>query len=187
MPSGFLKALKKVGLVEVDEPVDAPAAADQPEPADAPASSPPPPAPVSAPADSASTEIVEALPLEQVYADRQIPQCPYPAEKLLKVLTGLRAMDAATRRAAISAMDAADDSWRIEDVLLDAEHKIKALEARKQTLAAQANAADSEAAARVRAREQQQQDAVESVRKQIADLQGLMEREVAKATADKAA
>jgi hypothetical protein len=116
-----------------------------------------------------------------------VPSSPYPAEQLLKVLAGLRAMDVATRKAAISAMDAADDSWRIEDVLLDAERKIKALQARKQMLAAQAQAAEAEAAARVREREAQQQTVLDSVRKQIADLQALMEREVAKATGDKAA
>jgi hypothetical protein len=174
MPSGFLKALKKVGLIELEEPADPVLPAEVAAPL-----APPPPAVLG--------EIVEALPLEQIYADGQVPQCPYPAEKLLKVLAGLKAMDLATRKAAISAIDAADDTWRIEDVLLDAEHKIKALQTRKQMLAAQAQAADAEAAARVRDREQQQQDALESVRKQIADLQALMEREVAKATADKAA
>jgi hypothetical protein len=189
MPSGFLKALKKVGLIDVDESVDSAAAAAEPSSAPAPANvaraAPPP---VSVPDDPAVTaEIVEAIPLEQIYSDGQVPACPYPAEKLLKVLGGLKAMDLATRKAAIAAMDDADDSWRIEDVLLDAECKIKALETRKKLLAAQAQAADAEAAARVNERETQQQQALESVRKQIADLQALMEREVSKASADKAA
>ena len=43
------------------------------------------------------------------------------------------------------------------------------------------------ASERVRERERQQQEAVVSVRQQIAELQALMEREVEKATADKAA
>jgi hypothetical protein len=188
MPSGFLKALKKVGLIDVDEAVDAaPAAADaMPPPVETARAAP---APVSAPVVEAAVaaEIVESIPLEQIYADGQVPSCPYPAEKLLKVLGGLKAMDVATRKAAVAAMDAADDSWRIEDVLLDAECKIKALETRKKMLAAQAQAADAEAAARVSEREAQQQSALDSVRKQIADLQALMEREVTKATADKAA
>jgi len=183
MPSGFLKALKKVGLVEVDEAAETPAPMPDPTPApDEPAVDASP-----APSEAVSTEIAEALPLDQIYADGQVPPCPYPAEKLLKVLGGLKAMDLNTRKAAISAMDAADDSWRIEDVLLDAERKIKALQARKQMLVAQTQAAESEAAARVHERDSQQQGALDAVRKQIADLQAMMEREVAKATADKAA
>lgn len=180
MPSGFLKALRKVGLVEVEEPVveSAPAAGEPapPEPVDA------GPVPAAVP-----TEIIEALPFEQIYADGQVPPCAYPAEKVLKVLAGLRAMDLQTRKAAINAIDAADDSWRIEDVILDAERKIKALQSRKQMLSAQTQAAEAEAATSVRDREARQQSALDSVRKQIADLQALMEREVAKATADKAA
>jgi hypothetical protein len=191
MPSGFLKALKKVGLIDVDEPVDAASAVSDASPPSAQASvaraatSAPAEEPLSA--DLVSADIVESIPLEQIYADGQVPSCPYPAEKLLKVLAGLKAMDVGTRRAAIAAMDAADDSWRIEDVLLDAECKIKALQTRKKMLAAQAQASDAEAAARVSEREAQQQQALDNVRKQIADLQALMEREVAKATADKAA
>jgi hypothetical protein len=187
MPSGFLKALKKVGLIDVDEAADATAVAGDASPPPVAAASAPQTAPVSAPIEAASAEIVESIPLEQIYADGQVPPCPYPAEKLLKVLGGLKAMDVATRRAAVAAMDAADDSWRIEDVLLDAECKIKALETRKKMLAAQAQAADTEAAARISEREAQQQQALDNVRKQIADLQALMEREVAKAAADKAA
>jgi len=180
MPSGFLKALKKVGLVEVEETeVESVLAAGEPASAQPVAAAPP--------AAGVPTEIVEAMPLEQIYSDGQVPSCPYPAEKLLRVLAGLRAMDLATRKAAINAMDAADDSWRIEDVMLDAERKIKALQTRKQMLVAQTQAAESGAAARVREREAQQQSAVDSVRKQIAELQALMEREIAKATADKAA
>ena len=187
MPSGFLKALKKVGLIDVDEAVDAAPAAVEAVPPRAESASAAPAA-VATPVEAAvAAEIVESIPLEQIYADGQVPPCPYPAEKLLKVLGGLKAMDVATRKAAIAAMDAADDSWRIEDVLLDAECKIKTLETRKKMLAAQAQAADSEAAARVSEREAQQQSALDSVRKQIADLQALMEREVSKATADKAA
>jgi len=187
MPSGFLKALKKVGLIDVDDPVDAASGAGDTAPPPAQASAPPAAAVPASVETLSATDIVESVPLEQIYADGEVPSCPYPAEKLLKVLAGLRAMDVGTRRAAIAAMDAADDSWRIEDVLLDAECKIKVLESRKKMLASQAQAADTEAAARVSERETQQQQALDNVRKQIADLQALMEREVAKATADKAA
>jgi hypothetical protein len=140
-------------------------------------------APVDAPAVDA--EIVEKLPLDDIYAQGNVPASPYPAEKLLRVLGGLRAMDANTRKAAIMAMDAADDSWTIEDVLLDAERKIKAMQERKSLLVAQARAADEQAKSEISAREQKQQQSVAAIRQQMTDLQALMEREVEKATADK--
>ncbi|MEO7432565.1 MAG: hypothetical protein ABIR62_11135 [Dokdonella sp.] len=178
MANGLLKALKKVGLVQIAEDeatpetqVAEPVVEAMPEP---------PPA-------TLTSEVAEQVPFDQIYAQGEVPACPYPAEKLLKVLNGLRAMDATTRKAAVSAMDEADDTWAIEDVLLDADRKMKALEARKRLLVAQARAADADATQRVRERDKQQQEAVVSVRQQIADLQALMEREVAKATADKSA
>lgn len=180
MSSGLLNALKKVGLVQVtDEEVAMPEAAPAPAPiADSEA---------TATAGEPAAPIVEQRPLERLYADEGVPPCVYPAEKLLKVLAGLRAMDASTRRAAVGAMDEADDAWAIEDVLLDADRKIKVLEAHKQRLATQARACMAEADERVRERDRQQQEAVASVRQQIAELQALMEREVEKASADKAA
>jgi hypothetical protein len=178
MASGLLKALKRVGLVQIAEDEAVPAA-DAPEPViDA--------APEPLPA-AVSADVAEQVPFDQIYAQGDVPACPYPAEKLLKVLNGLRAMDATTRKAAVTAMDEADDTWAIEDVLLDADRKMKALDGRKQLLIAQAHAADAEATQRVRERDKQQQEAVVSVRQQIADLQALMEREVEKATADKTA
>jgi hypothetical protein len=185
MSSSLLKALKTIGLVQISDDEAAAAAAEsgaQAEPAPEQTDRPQPAAAVEA-----RGEIAEQLPLEQIYAEGEVPPCPYPAEKLLKVLNGLRAMDANTRRAAVTAMDEADDSWAIEDVLLDVERKTKALQARKQMLLAQAQAAQAQASERVHERERQQQEAVVSVRQQIAELQALMEREVEKATADKAA
>jgi chromosome segregation ATPase len=181
MSRSFLHALKKVGLVEIEDDTPAVAAASEVAPSAQDA------APTPDAVATVDTEVVEKLPLDQIYAQGNVPASPYPAEKLLKLLDGLRTMDANVRKAAITAMDAADDSWTIEDVLLDVDRKIKALEARKALLAAQARAADVQAKAEVSAREQKQQEAVASIRQQIADLQALMEREVEKATADKSA
>jgi hypothetical protein len=180
MSRSFLHALKRVGLVEMDDEVPtAPPAAVPPATIAREVAS----APVDAPAVDA--EIVEKLPLDDIYAQGNVPASPYPAEKLLRVLGGLRAMDANTRKAAIMAMDAADDSWTIEDVLLDAGRKIKAMQERKSLLVAQARAADEQAKSEISAREQKQQQSVAAIRQQMTDLQALMEREVEKATADK--
>ncbi|MEO5626822.1 MAG: hypothetical protein ABIQ70_12505 [Dokdonella sp.] len=185
MSSSLLKALKTIGLVQISDE-EAAAVAAEPVPQVEPVSEQTG-MPQHAVAADVHGEIAEQLPLEQIYSEGEVPPCPYPAEKLLRVLNGLRAMDANTRRAAVTAMDEADDSWAIEDVLLDVERKTKVLQARKQILLAQAQAAQAQASERVRERDRQQQEAVVSVRQQIAELQALMEREVEKATADKAA
>jgi hypothetical protein len=72
-----------------------------------------------------------------IFAAAGVPDSPYPAEKLLRLLDGLRAMDAGTRKAAVLAMDAADDNWQIGDCLRDADLKISALEATNATVVAQ--------------------------------------------------
>jgi hypothetical protein len=183
-PRGLLGVLRKAGLIEIQDAEAAPEPALT-EPAADPAPAAAEPAPAAPASAGAAGEVEENLPLEQIYADGRVPPSPFPAERLLKVLNGLRAMDVSLRKAAIMAMDAADDNWKIEDVLLDAEHKIKALDARKQFLAAQAQAAADSARTEIQRREQKQQQAVAAIRQQIAEMQALMEREVAGASRDK--
>lgn len=73
--------------------------------------------------------IPENTSFDSIYAGFGVASASFPAERLLKVLEGLRAMDASNRRAAIAAMDAADDSWNVADVLADAARKVTALQA----------------------------------------------------------
>lgn len=183
--SRFLRALEKVGLVEREaqaaEPAYVEPAGDVPPPDPAPTAAAEPALPV------ASGPIQEQRAFDEIYAAGSVGASPFPAEKLLKILEGLAALEPAARRAAVTALDAADDAWTIDDALLDAERKIRALgEARKQ-IEEQARAALEESRAAVEAREQKQQDAVARIRQQIADLEGLLEREVARATEEKAA
>jgi hypothetical protein len=77
---------------------------------------------------------LEGIALADIFAAAGVPDSPYPAEKLLRLLDGLRAMDAGTRKAAVLAMDAADDNWQIGDCIADADRKISALDAYKQQL-----------------------------------------------------
>ena len=84
------------------------------------------PAPVRSPAGSGG--IREDVPFDTYYAEGGVPPTAYGAEKLLRVLDGLRAMDPSTRKAAVLAMDAADDAWTIADVVLDAQRKSRSLE-----------------------------------------------------------
>jgi len=183
----FLRVLQKAGLVEVDA---ADAAADLE--ADVLASVPAPPdeAPSSVPApvlSEAESRIEESRSFEVLYAERGVPSSPFPAEKLLKLIDGLRAMEPAVRKAAVLAMDSADDSWTIDDAALDASRKIKALRETKTLLAQQAASQAAHAQERLQAREQRQTEALTVIRQQIADLEALMQREVEKATAEKAA
>ncbi|HKY93602.1 MAG TPA: hypothetical protein VJM11_21290 [Nevskiaceae bacterium] len=184
--SKFLRVLQKAGLVEIDEATqmaDTPADFVAPEPPPLAEAAPPPPEILP----EAESRIQESRAFEALYAERGVPPSPFPAEKLLKLLDGLRAMDPATRKTAVLAMDAADEAWTIDDAALDASRKIKALNDTKTLLAQQAASAAAHAQEKMKAREQRQGDAVAAIRKQIADLEALMQREVEKGAGEKAA
>jgi hypothetical protein len=186
--SRFLRALEKVGLVESESHERGAASAGEPAPAEAAAAEPvPEPMPEAAPVPVAEGPIREQRPFDDIYAEAQVAPGPFPAEKLLKILEGLAALDPASRKAAVLALDAADDSWQLDDALLDAERKLKALDGAKRQVEAQARAELERARTEIEAREQRQQDAVARIRQQIAELEALLEREVARATEEKAA
>ncbi|MBK8010749.1 MAG: hypothetical protein IPK13_05325 [Deltaproteobacteria bacterium] len=126
------------------------------------------------------SEIDEGRPLETVYKEAGVAASPFPAEKLIKVLDGLRAMDPTTRKAAILAMDAADDDWKIEDPIVDAERKIRALEAEKARLEAVVEASAARLAAELETIQGFEEEARTTIKKQIEDLESLLARELAK-------
>jgi hypothetical protein len=187
-----MRALQKAGLVELDENA-------QPLPTEASGESEPAPQVVmdhtpepvaTAPAPVVAVPegpIAEQRPFDDIYAEQSVAPAAFTAEKLLKILDGLAALDPAARIAAVRALDAADDAWTIDDALLDAERKTRALGNARATLEQQARAALEQARRDVTERDQRQQDAVGGIRKQIADLEALLEREVARATEEKAA
>lgn len=182
--SKFLRVLQKAGLVEA-EPAENPASLE----AEVLAAVPPsePSVPDTAVLSEADSRIEESRSFDVLYAERGVPPSPFPAEKLLKLLDGLRAMDPPVRKAAVLAMDAADDNWTIEDAALDAHRKIKALNDTKALLSQQASSQAAHAQERLKSREQRQADALAAIRQQIGDLEALMQREVEKATAERAA
>ncbi len=184
-----MRVLEKAGLVEIDESrvEDTP----PPEPqmlAPEPVAEPEPVAPAAAIDPSApAMGVQEQRAFESIYAELGVPASPFSAEKLLKILDGLGALEPVARKAAVLALDAADDAWTIDDALLDAQRKTKALGAAKTQLEDQARAALAHAKAQVEEREQRQQDAVTRIRQQIGELEALLQREVARATEEKAA
>lgn len=140
------------------------------------------PVPVAVPVAPAEGEIAEGKPLEEIFVEAGIPPTPFPAERLLRLLDGLRAMDAATRKTAVLAMDAADDNWQIGDPLVDAQRKIGALEGYKQGLQAHVRAAEEAAAAAIQEINARQESTAAQIRTQIHELEQLLEREVARST-----
>lgn len=173
---GMMDLLEKAGLVRrvgdaeapVDEAVDAPAPDPLPETA----------VPL---ADTAG------MTLEQVYAAAGVPACAYPAERLLRLLEGLKAMDEATRRQTIQAIDAADDSWTLDDPKRDAQAKVAAIEAHSASIRSGVAQAEQEAQAQLRAQMQAQETSVAEIKRQISELEGLLAREIARGAQENAA
>lgn len=183
--SRFLRALQKAGLVETDEPSS---------PADLEAellASVPVQEQAATPSaellPEAESRIQESRSFDTLYAERGVPSSPFPAEKLLKLLDGLRVMDAATRKTAVLAMDAADDAWNIDDAALDAGRKIKALNDTKALLAQQAASQVAHTQEKLKGGDRRQTESLSMIRQQITDLEALMQREIEKAAAEKAA
>jgi SMC interacting uncharacterized protein involved in chromosome segregation len=116
-----------------------------------------------------------------LFASAGVPASPYPAEKLLRLLDGLRAMDAGTRKSAVLAMDAADDNWQIDDCVRDADLKIAALEEHKRRLAEQMQERERQSGELVSQIRVVLDEASAAIRKQIAELEQLLEREVTRA------
>jgi hypothetical protein len=120
--------------------------------------------------------------LDEVYAQQGVPAVAFPAERLLKILDGLCAMDPANQQAAVAAMDAADDSWDLSQILDDAVRKIAALRSYSTSLdAAILNARDDEAAQKS-AQNQQYEVLRKEINEQVAQLHAAAEL----ATADHA-
>jgi hypothetical protein len=134
----------------------------------------------AAPSDPLAGE-AEGIALADIFAAAGVPDSPYPAEKLLRLLDGLRAMDAGTRKAAVLAMDAADDNWQIGDCIADADRKISALDAYKQQLNAQLQDREQQSAEVVNQIKLALDNSTAAIRKQIAELEQLLEREVTRA------
>lgn len=165
---GMLNFLEKAGLVRNDAPADPV----------------PPPTEPALPtvASSSATSITSvpstgALDTEAVYANAGIAPAPYPAERLLRLVDGLSAMDPATRLMAIQAMDAADESWSIEDPLADAAAKVGALAGHAAQLQNNLQALENETRAQLEAVAARQDQVVGNIRKQITELEALVARE----------
>lgn len=179
----FLRALAKVGLVELDD-------SKRGEPELTPEATENVAQDSEVPAEDtqavAVAEIAEEQPLEAIYAAAQLPSTTFPAEKLLKLLDGLRVMDAVTRKAAVLAMDAADDSWAIEDPVEDAQRKIGALVRHKGGLVESLAAAEARTKKSLADQDRYQEQATSEIRRQIAELEQMLQTEIHNVAQEKA-
>ncbi len=132
--------------------------------------------------------IPEGLDVAEIYAEANIVPSVYPYEKFVKLVDGLAALDDTAKKAAIAAMDAADDTWTAGDIAADLINKRTALvqyqrdiEATVVHLEEQANAAIAETKsasdarvadmrAQISALEQSIQDEFQATGKTIGEL-----------------
>ncbi len=221
--SSFLRALAKVGLVELNEseastsrkkpsnasspsggaPVGedeierilretqealaasgggAPAATPAPPPPDVVSTATAPPVPRSAPVGALAAENS----LAEIYMASGVPDSPFPVEKLLKMLDGLQALPVASRKAAVLALDSADDNWSIADVILDAQRKTRALREEQARLDSHLSATDAQAQADIASAEAYLEQATATIREQIAELETMLQQEVQQVATQKA-
>ena len=178
---GMLDFLEKAGLVRKDET----AATRQPR-ADDPSPAPPASTP-AAPKSEPTLPTGAPLDLDTIYANAGMLASAYPAERLLRLLDGLSAMDDATRLMAIRAMDAADESWTIDDPLADAAAKVSALAQHAEQLQLNLHQLERETQNRLAEVSARQDKVVGDIRKQIAELDALANREIARSAQETAA
>ena len=172
---GIVNFLEKAGLVTMDEPVE-PAVAEPESGAAVDFSL----GPTSADAVLTAGDSAP-LNFDDIYANAGVSPSAYPAERLLRLVDGLSAMDQATRLMAIKAMDAADESWTIDDPLADAAAKMQALSRHAERLQLTLQKVEQETQGRLNAVAARQEKVVGDIRKQMAELDALVAREVARA------
>ncbi len=182
--SKLAKILEKAGLIEREHD-SVPEVFVEPEPIEQKYSSiaVEPPAQNSPESDYV---LPEGVSVELIYQAAAIPPSNYTVERLGKLIEGLKQLDSVTQRAAILAMDSADDSWSIEDILQDARRKADAL-------GAYANQTNSKL---VRIRENIQKDiqrmasekdqSIAQIQAQISQLQQLLETTISNHAAEAA-
>ena len=160
----------------------------------------PPPTPESTPVSTADASFslgpVDTVPapptegaplgLDAIYSAAGIPPSAYPAERLLRLIDGLSAMDPATRLMAIQAMDAADESWTISDPLADAAAKFQALATHAERLQQGLQQVEQETQRQLDAVTARREQVVGDIRRQIAELEALAAREVERSTQETA-
>jgi len=138
-------------------------------------------------ADAGGSEVVgveEGLTFVDIYGRQGVLEAPFPVERLLKLVEGLRALDPTTRRAAITAMDVADETWSMDDVLADADAKMAALRGHQRQMQGAADGVVQANRERVAALESSRDGRLAELREQIAALEAQIQDAVGSTAAD---
>jgi len=128
--------------------------------------------------------IEEGLDFADIYARQGVAVAPFPVERLMKLVEGLRTLDPTTRRAAITAMDVADETWSMDHVLGDADAKVLALRGHQQALKAIAENIAQSNRERIATLETDRDGAVSALREQIAALEAQIQDAVGSTAAE---
>ena len=188
------KILEAARLIESSEPPapQAPAAEDsdidaiirRAAEADSRASAPPPMPEAADAAAPATPGVEEGLDFAEIFARQGVVDAGFPVERLIKLVDGLKALDPTTRRAAITAMDIADETWSMDQVLADADAKIAALRGHQRHLQGNADALVRANQARIAELESSRNARLADLRQQIAVLEAQIQDAVGATAAD---
>lgn len=156
--------------------------------AEADAGSPSTPREADVPSETAvATEamgVEEGLSFVEIYARQSVAEASFPVERLLKLVEGLRTLDPTTRRAAIMAMDVADETWSMDQVLADADAKLAALRGHQRQMQGAADGVVQANRERVAALESSRDGRVGELRQQIAALEAQIHDAIGTTAAD---
>ncbi len=128
--------------------------------------------------------VEEGLTFADIYARQRVAEASFPVERLLKLVEGLRALDPTTRRAAIMAMDVADETWSMEQVLADADAKVAALRGHQRQMQGAANGVVQANRERVAALESSRDVRLAELRQQISALEAQIQDAIGSTAAD---
>lgn len=182
--SKLSKILERAGLIERDESV-APEVFPEPESIERKYSN------VAVdPPEQSSVEgdyvLAEGVSIELIYQEASVPACNYTVERLGKLIDGLKQLDSVTQRAAILAMDSADDTWSIEDILQDAGKKVAALRAYSSQATSKVARIRENIEKDVQRLALEKDQSIASIQAQISELQQLLESTVSQHAAEAA-
>ena len=121
------------------------------------------------PGDAVGVE--EGLSFIEIYGRQNVADASFPVERLLKLVEGLRALDPTTRRSAIMAMDVADETWSMDQVLADADAKLAALRDHQRQMQGAADALVQANRERIAALDSSRDGRVGELRQQIVALE----------------
>ena len=134
--------------------------------------------PVSASGDP-DLVVPEGVDLSLIYTEANVPAVPFSIEKLAKLIEGLNQLDAATKKTAVAAMDAADEGWDIASVIADGTVKRAALTSYLSDISSVEQAVGAEITRRLDLNQADKASRLASIDEQIAALNAQREEAIA--------